>query len=96
MKYIIDFERINELTAHPSDSTNNNGYGGQSNLCYSITKKCIKFYIDTYLEYDAANSRSRLGLSESRYLEAIDVLHWNKILISISDIRDDKIDKIVN
>ena len=95
MKYVIDFEMINELTSHPNDLSLSNGYVGQISGYYSVTKKCIKFYMDMYLEYNGSNSSRHLKISEDKYMEAIDVLHWNKILVSISDIRDGKIDRII-
>lgn len=92
LEYVIDFERLNQLTSHPNDNPNsNNAYSGNpTGYCHSITRKVIKQYLDIYL--DTANRVRTEELLE----EAINSLHYNKILISKSDIRDNKINNILN
>ena len=42
--YIIDFERINQLTAHPSDAPGQMG----PLLHYKISRKYIDMYLEVY------------------------------------------------
>jgi len=56
---------------------------------FSITKNLIKNYIQIY--EDRASRRS----NDDKVNEAIAVLKYNKILIDYSDIRDKKIEKIL-
>jgi len=86
--FIIDFERLNYLTTHPNDN-NTAGYNGS--YCYSITRKCIKIYMDIYL----SNIDQSKKFSDEIYMEAVENLNWNKILISVADDRENKIEKII-
>lgn len=84
--YIIDFERINELTAHPKD----NALGTYINTSvFSITKNLIKEYISVY------EGRYSRRSDDDKVKESIAILKYNKILIDYSDIRDKKIEKIL-
>jgi hypothetical protein len=88
MHYIIDFERINELSgSHTADK--NSPYGAST--VHSTTKNLIRKYIEVY----ESRSGGRQSFSVDEIKEAIDILVYNKILISPSDIRDRKIDKIL-
>lgn len=89
MSYIIDFDRINELCAsHPSDKEGTYG----TVAAYSITKNLIKRYLEVYENRHA--KRNRLS-TDDEIQEAIDTLTYNKILITRADIRDQKIDKVL-
>ncbi len=81
--YIIDFERINELTSHENDGKQVSGTTIGPIFIKSPTRKIINRYMDMYL-------------SGERSMEIINTLRYNKILLSKSDIRDDKINKIIN
>jgi len=86
MNYIIDFERINELTLHPADGRDNSAYGPTS--IYSVTKNLVKRYKDR-------NRKKNRNYNDEEIQEAIDILIYNKILISPADIRNQKIDKVL-
>ena len=93
---IIDFDRLNFLTTHIND--NPSSYSGMFN--YSQSRKIIKVYMDIYLDY---NSRSKFqgfqgsqGPSTEEYETAVKTLRYNKILLDDSDIRDNKINKILD
>src|ERR1035437_3235786 len=88
-EYIIDFDRLNQLTVHPHDNPNNTGtvYGGVS-YYFSITRKIIKEYMDIYM----CNSPK---ISPEAYMTAIETLRYNKILLDKSDIRDNKINIVL-
>lgn len=92
MKYIIDFERINQLTSHPADAAVLNQYA-QSPV-YSITKNLIKKYLEIFESRNFRSSRTPKN-SEEEIEEAILILRYNKILISEADIRDKKIIEIL-
>lgn len=97
-EYVIDFERLNELTTHPNDNPISGGLNTGS-FCYSSTRRCIKEYMDIYMDATMRKGTT-LGLhiagpTKEVYNKVIEVLHFNKILISSADIRDKKIDTIV-
>ena len=88
--YIIDFERINQLTSSQyDDPQGKNTYGDQPYSLHSISKNIIKQYIDTYMNKDSKHT------NQSKLQEAIETLQYNKILISKADIRDTKINDII-
>ena len=86
--YIIDFERVNELSVHPNDNPNSPSL--VSGYCYSTTRKIIKDCLDIYLGNGNIGNRS-----EEKYNQAVETLHYNRILISKADLRDDKINEIL-
>jgi len=97
--YIIDFERLNELTAHPNDDPSKSG-GFATPFTYSISRKILKEYLEIYIGYNPSESykignRTRKVPIE-QYNNIIETLKHNKILISSADIRDEKINKILN
>jgi hypothetical protein len=81
--YLIDLERINELTGFTSEGKSL--YGDQHK--YPISSRLIKGYLETY----------QLGISkhitDDQYNNAIENLLFNKILINK---RDRKISKILD
>lgn len=85
--YIIDLERINQLTSHPADTTG--GYGG-GQFVYSISRKIVKELMDVYSEHQKGISSPK-----GTYESALETLKYNKILITEADIRDRKIDTIL-
>ena len=84
-KYIIDFERINELTSHNNDNPQD-GYSGT--FCYSISKKILKKYMDIFMGETKVN--------EDAFEHIIDTLLYNGILVHKSTIRDNKISEILD
>lgn len=91
-EYIIDFERLNNLTVHQNDNPNvaANAYGGP-NYCYSITRAIIKDYMKIYMNHLGTRHDSE----DEKFQRAVEVLHWNKILVSAADIRDHKINELI-
>lgn len=88
--YIIDFERVNELTAHPYDDPE----GGAMNMgryAYPVSRKFIKAYLD---EFSKCNMRD--FTPNERWLRICKILHYNKVILSPSDIRDKKIEKALS
>ena len=88
--YIIDFERINQLTSHQKDT--DEGYVPFH--VFNTTRNLIKQYMETYQNYRNSSTRHRT-VTDEQYQEAIEILHFNKILIDKSDIRDMKIDEVL-
>jgi len=87
--YILDFERINELTSHPNDNPNMQGVMSTGAFCYNINRKVIKQLVDEFLGYT-----ERRG-DANRHQTICEMLHYNRILVSKTDIRDKTITKIV-
>ena len=81
MGLIINFERINQLTVHPSDNPSSGTF------CYSITRKLIKECIDII--------QTKNSYSDDSYQTALDILKYNKIILDESDIRNDKLDNLL-
>lgn len=97
--YIIDFERVNQLTAHPNDDPSKSG-GFAAPFTYSISRKILKEYLEIYIGYNPSESykignRTRTVPIE-QYNNIIETLKHNKILISSADIRDKKINSILD
>ena len=88
MKYILDLERINQLTApHPGD---NNGY--QPTAVFSVSKMLIKKWIEIW-----ENRSSRHSLeNDDKVKSAFENLRFNKILLTEADIRDRKLDNLLS
>ena len=87
--YIIDFQRVNELTSTKYDTEpNENAPFGK--YVHHVSRKVIKDYLDIY------NNRDLRKSDNKKVLEAIETLHYNGILISKSDIRDGKIKEILD
>lgn len=92
--YIIDFERINKLTSHPNDNPNAGG-AFAATFVYGITRKILKDYLEIFVTYNKV-SRVPSKVSDDEYLKACEVLHFNKILVSKADIRDNKINNVLD
>jgi hypothetical protein len=88
--YIIDLERINQLTSSQYDDPKGiNQPLNQPYSLHSISKNIIKQCIEIYFNKDSRHS------DKSKLIEAIETLEYNKILISKSTIRDTKINDII-
>lgn len=85
--YVIDFERINQLTTTAFDKENGSPIGPI--LGHGISKSIIKDYLQVYQGRDSKH------LNQVKLQEVIDTLVYNKILISRADIRDGKIDEVL-
>ena len=89
--YILDFERINELTCHPNDNPNAQGVLSTGAFCYNVNRKIIKQLVDEFITYRGS---TRDGAKE-RHQTVCEMLHYNRILVSKTEIRDKQITKIV-
>lgn len=86
MRYVIDLERINQLTApHPGDSTE---YVTTS--VFSVSKSLIKKWVDIW------ENRTQRTESEEKVKLAFHNLRYNKILLTESDLRDMKLNSILD
>lgn len=81
--YIIDFERINQLTSHANDMPS---AGYTPTYSYSHTRKLLKEYLELY---------SSIKITDERYQHIVDTLVYNKILLRREDIRDGKINELI-
>lgn len=98
-KYIIDFNRVNELTVneyrdnHPTE----NPYDSNRVVTYSLTRNILKDYLQIYREHTEVSRRKKD--EGDFYLEKMDMiiktLIYNKVLIPYSQIRDEEIDKVL-
>ena len=67
---------------------------------YGITRKIIKEYMEIYTGYDTSKQH-KLGnrvttVSLEQYLNIVETLKHNKILITPADIRDKKINQVLD
>jgi hypothetical protein len=89
--YVIDFERINQLTTSiyddPTDKSNPFTNG---KFAFSSSRKIIIDYIEKF------RSLQSRDIPDDRMQHVIDTLEYNGILISKAKIRDNKISKIIN
>jgi len=94
MSYIIDFERINYLTSHQDDNPNRDF---SPYYVYNITRSLIKEYMEVYQSYRGQIGKSQRfrTVNDNQYEEAVEILRFNKILLDKSDIRDEKIEKLL-
>ena len=53
---IIDFERLNQLTAHPNDNPNSNNSITGAVFTYNISRKILKDYMEIYVGYNPSQS----------------------------------------
>ena len=90
--YIIDFDRVNQLTTSiyddPNDKSNPFVAG---KFAFSVSRKVIKEYIDIFHQSRKANTT----LISSDIEHIVNTLEYNGILIHKSTIRDKKINDIL-
>lgn len=97
--YIIDFERVNQLTTHPNDDPSKS-VGYSTPFVYSISRKLLKEYLEIYAGHDPYESykvgnRTR-KVTQEEYKNIIETLKYNKILITSADVRNEKINTILD
>ena len=97
---IIDFERLNQLTAHPNDNPNSNNSITGAVFTYNISRKILKDYMEIYVGYNPSQSY-RIGnrqgkVTEEEYNNIVNTLKHNRILITSADIRDKKINIVLD
>ena len=95
MSYIIDFDRVNQLTSHENDNPNSTGIIQPGSFCYSISRKYLKELVDVFLAKGSKYRYSDSSIDET-YDFVVKTLRYNKILITEADIRDGKIEKIID
>lgn len=89
--YIIDFNRVNQLSMHPKDTESSGPMGGILSP-HGISRKIIKEYLDIYVTNTLATSRGRT-VSDEKIQIVVDTLLYNGILI---DPRDHKLNQILD
>ena len=88
--YIIDFERVNQLTSSIYDDPNDKSSPmSDGKFAFSVSRKLIREYLDIF------NSMSERNTTEDKMNHIINTLEYNKILIHKSTIRDQKIDEVL-
>jgi hypothetical protein len=88
--YVIDFERVNQLTTSIYDDPNDKSSPfSEGKFTFSVSRKLIKEYLDVF------NSMSERNTTEDKMNHIINTLEYNKILIHKSTIRDQKIDEVL-
>jgi hypothetical protein len=101
--WVIDFDRVNELTTTSKDSPD---AGHTGTYYFSTSKKIVKDYVDKFIDSYLGQTPTIRGRSQTHTptkstnieLEHITkTLIWNRILVDRSDskIRDEKLDKIL-
>jgi hypothetical protein len=96
--YVIDFDRVNELTT--SDRLDNNPLGSNYStegrvITYSITKQILKDYIQVYRRLTEPNVRKT---NEENIDKIFNVLCYNKVLVEynhLSHKRQENIDEVL-
>jgi hypothetical protein len=92
--YIIDFERVNELTTSIYDDPNDKSNPMlDGKFAFSISRKVIREYLDNFNSYNPISTHS--DLIKDKVKHVIETLEYNGILLHKSTIRDKKIDKIL-
>jgi hypothetical protein len=88
--YIIDFDRVNQLTSSIYDDPNDKSSPmSDGKFAFSVSRKLIREYLDIF------NSMSERNTNEDKMNHIINTLEYNKILIHKSTIRDQKIEEVL-
>ncbi len=92
--YIIDFERVNQLTTSVYDDPDDNTNPFQKGkFAFSVSRKMIREYLDSFMSH--SGSRMASEVSNDKLEHIINTLEYNGILIHKSTIRDEKINNIL-
>jgi hypothetical protein len=86
--FIIDFDRVNELSSTKDDNPNE-GYGGTYH--FATSRKIIREYIDIFL----GESKMSKAKHEEILPHVINTLVYDRPLIHQATLRDKQIDKIL-
>ncbi len=91
--YIIDFERVNQLTMHPKDKESDLPMASIISP-HGVSRKIIKDYLDIYHAYigNKLKNRTSSDISDERFEMVCDTLLFNRILI---DKRDNRIKELL-
>jgi hypothetical protein len=88
--YIIDFDRVNQLTTTIYDDPNDKPSPfSDGKFAFSVSRKLIREYLDKF------NSMSERNTSQDNLEHIINTLVYNGILIDKATIRDRKIENIL-
>lgn len=90
LDYIIDFERVNQLTSSIYDDPNDKSNPfTEGKFAFSVSRKLIKEYLDRF------SSMTERNTPDDKMQHIINTLEYNKIIVHKSTIRDQKIDEIL-
>jgi hypothetical protein len=90
--YIIDFDRVNQLTTSIYDDPNDKSeYRSDGKFAYSVSRKFIREYIDVFQSFSGSVRNTTIDKIE----HIVNTLEYNGILIHKSTIRDKKINDIL-
>jgi hypothetical protein len=88
--YIIDFDRVNQLTTSIYDDPNDQSSPFVvGKFAFSVSRKIIKDYIEVFQSVSERNKTS------DKIEHIVNTLEYNGILIHKSTIRDKKINEIL-
>jgi hypothetical protein len=88
--YIIDFDRVNQLTVSIYDDPNDTSSPfSAGKFAFSLSRRIIKEYIDAF------QSISKGDTISDKMEHIVNTLEYNGILIHKSTIRDRKINEIL-
>ena len=89
--YIIDFDRVNELTTIVySDRLKQGNAFSDGNIGYTLSRKMISDFLNKFTQFKSSTTTDE----EMNFIT--ETLVYNKILITKADIRDTKITKVLN
>ena len=91
--YIIDFERVNQLTTTIYDDPDDKSSLIGGKFAYSVSRKSIREYLDIFTSWNPSVSNS--DTIKDKLKHVIDTLEYNGILVHKSTIRDNKINEIL-
>jgi hypothetical protein len=89
--FIIDFDRVNELSSTKDDNPNE-GYVGTYH--FAISRKIVRQYLDILIG-EIGDGQMYKSKHEEILPHVINTLVYNRILIHKATLRDNKIDKIL-
>lgn len=87
--YILDLERLNELSTHPNDGKKETPF--ESSVIYSLSRGFLKMALK---KYEAQFSKHYMSCEEDEKI--FKTLHYNKVILAPCEIRDEKITEILN
>jgi hypothetical protein len=86
--FIIDFDRINELSSTKDDNPTE-GYTGTYH--FAISRKIVKQYLDIFLGETQMSKQKH----EEMLPHVVNTLIYNRVLIHAGTIREDRINQIL-
>ena len=86
--FVIDFDRINELSSTKYDNPNE-GYTGTYH--FAVSRKILKEYLEIFTGQKLMSESKK----EQLLTHVVNTLIYNRILIHAANLRDTKIDQIL-